>query len=588
MTTTPTQPHRTARPAIPLRHNQDHTRLLWLVVPLCLALGLVTALWGIGLIGTAHAATATLTTCTESALESAIASAASGDTITFGCNGTITLTSTLVISQNLSLDSSGHSVTLDGGNNVRVLLVNSGVTLGLNALTIAHGTDSGSGGGLYTYGTVNITNSTFSENTASSGYGGGVFNAGGTVSITNSTFTSNAASGGFGGGLYNQNGSATIASDTFSNNTATYGGGGLDNSGSASVNITNSTFSGNTALDGGGLGNTGGASASITNSTFTGNTATEVGGGIFNQGATTAIASSTISGNVGPGGSGGGMYNESGTARFGGSIVAGNSGGNCAGASVTSTGNNLESGSDCGFTSGGDLQNSNPQLGALASNGGPTQTLALRAGSPAIDHIPATSCPATDQRGVRRLDNGEASCDVGAYEYVDPVDKDLALSNVPANMTVNATSPAGAVVTYTTPTVVDEDSPLPVVSCAPSSGATFATGTTTVTCTVSDGDDTNSPASASFMVTVQGAAPQVSALITTVNSFGLADGLQNSYDQQLRAVQQDLSASNPAQACVDLSIFISHVQAQSGKALTATQAAQLVTAAQQIQAVLGC
>ena len=67
----------------------------------------------------------------------------------------------------------------------------------------------------------------------------------------------------------------------------------------------------------------------------------------------------------------------------------------------------LESGTECGFTGTGDLQNSNPKLGPLASNGGPTQTLALLKGSPAIDVIPLTSglCPATDQRGHKRPDN---------------------------------------------------------------------------------------------------------------------------------------------------------------------------------------
>ncbi len=90
----------------------------------------------------AHAqsdATISVTTCDESHLDQAIASASSGDTITFACSGDIALTQTLTISQNLTLDGSGQQVTLDGQNQVRVLSVNKGINFTLNALTIAHG-----------------------------------------------------------------------------------------------------------------------------------------------------------------------------------------------------------------------------------------------------------------------------------------------------------------------------------------------------------------------------------------------------------------------------------------------------------------
>jgi hypothetical protein len=83
-------------------------------------------------------------------------------------------------------------------------------------------------------------------------------------------------------------------------------------------------------------------------------------------------------------------------------------------------------------------------------------------------------------------------------------DTDLALSGVPATMTVNATGPSGAVVAYAAPTALDEagDSLAPAVSCAPASGFTFPIGTTTVTCVASDGDDTPASATQSFNVTV--------------------------------------------------------------------------------------
>jgi hypothetical protein len=146
------------------------------------------------------------------------------------------------------------------------------------------------------------------------------------------------------------------------------------------------------------------------------------GGGISNAG-TLSISNSTLNGNAASN-DGGGIYNP-GTlrtsVRSSGSIVAENSapqGNDCFGTS-TDKGYNLESGTDCGFTGTGSLQNvSNAQLAlsALANNGGPTQTRALQQGSVAIDRIPKVKCPATDQRGEPRPDAGENKCDLGAYE----------------------------------------------------------------------------------------------------------------------------------------------------------------------------
>jgi hypothetical protein len=81
-------------------------------------------------------------------------------------------------------------------------------------------------------------------------------------------------------------------------------------------------------------------------------------------------------------------------------------------------------------------------------------------------------------------------------------DCDLKVAVHPNITGVNATSPAGAVVTYTTPAVTDEETPLPPVICAPVSGSTFKIGTTTVTCTATSAEDANSPATSTFTVTV--------------------------------------------------------------------------------------
>jgi hypothetical protein len=124
------------------------------------------------------------------------------------------------------------------------------------------------------------------------------------------------------------------------------------------------------------------------------------------------------------------------------------------------------------------------------------------------------------------------------------------------------------------------------INCSPVSGSTFAIGTTTVNCSASD--PAGNTASGNFSVVVNGTATQVSNLITTVNSFGLPADIQAGFDTQLQAVQADLAANNTPQACSDLTAFINHVQAQSGKHLTVSQANQLLAAAKQVQAVQGC
>lgn len=345
-------------------NQANTTRLssrLRMLFGLALLIGLCT-LTG-GLTRPAHAqSTLRVTNCSSDAqLQAAVTQANrddAGDVITFACSGDIKLTSTLTISGSMTLDGRGQSVTLDGGGSVQILYVNGfyvngGVSLTLNALTIAHGVAAGD------------ANTTFLGNV-----GGGLNNDGGTVSISNSTFAYNSATGGFGGGLSNSLGTLSISNSTIANNSATYGGGGIYNL--DTVNITNSTIANNS------------------------------GGGIYNDCCyPTYTPTLTISR----------------------SIVAANAGGDCFNLAFNDTladqGYNLSSDSSCGFTGTGSLQNTNPKLGPLASNGGPTQTIALLNGSPASDAIPLTSalCPKTDQRGHKRPDNlHESACDIGAYE----------------------------------------------------------------------------------------------------------------------------------------------------------------------------
>jgi hypothetical protein len=195
-------------------------------------------------------------------------------------------------------------------------------------------------------------------------------------------------------------------------------GGGIANGGT--LTISNTTFSANTAGLGGGISNDG--TLSINNSTLSRNHTGGRGGGIFNGGGTLSINNSTLSGNSGFSG-GGGIYNNS-SATLQNSIVANSpSGGNCFG-TMTSKGYNLSSDGSCVFDGPGDLNNTNPMLGPLQNNGGPTETTALLPGSPAIDAGNPSGCTdnlghllKTDQRGDPRPNTEDTGgCDMGAYE----------------------------------------------------------------------------------------------------------------------------------------------------------------------------
>lgn len=153
---------------------------------------------------------------------------------------------------------------------------------------------------------------------------------------------------------------------------------------------------------------------------------------------------------------------------------------------------------------------------------------------------------------------------------------------LPADVTVDATGPAGAVVTYSA-SATDDVTGNPTVSCAPVSGSTFPIGTTTVGCTATDGAGNSS--AASFDVIVLGASDQIDGLIALVQSFGLKQGIEKSLDAKLQNI---LAALDAASACNKLDSFVNEVSAQSGKALTTAEANQLIVAAIQIKTVLGC
>ncbi len=227
------------------------------------------------------------------------------------------------------------------------------------------------------------------------------------------------------GGISNNQGTLTITNCAIVGNNAFQSGAAI-NSYFGSVTINNSTVSGNLATNsvvfGGGILNEG--SMTINNSTITRNTVQgeyAAGGDIYNDGTLT-INNSTITGGIAANG-GGGIYNF-GAVSLQNTIVANNpNGGNCSG-TFTSNGYNLSSDGTCNFNSTGDLNNTDPNLGPLRNNGGPTKTQALLSGSPAIDAGNPNGCTdssgnllKTDQRGKPRPDREDSGgCDMGAYE----------------------------------------------------------------------------------------------------------------------------------------------------------------------------
>ena len=260
-------------------------------------------------------------------------------------------------------------------------------------------------GGLFITGTATITDTTISGNKAIASAGGGIMAT--SLTITDSAISGNSADSS--GGVWAN--TATVTGSTISNNTSASWGGGLYSSGAST--ITGSTFSGNSASTWGGGLLAAGTSA-ITNSTFSGNSGSD-GGGVHAQNPAT-ITNTTISGNTAT--NGGGLYtNGAGNVQLVNTIIANSSGGECAGAgNFTSLGNNIASDATCNLIAAGDLPNTNPALGPLANNGGPTMTHALLYGGPAIDAGTNGSCPATDQRGDARPQPATGVCDIGSFE----------------------------------------------------------------------------------------------------------------------------------------------------------------------------
>jgi hypothetical protein len=385
---------------------------------------------------------------------------------------TITVATALpTILSNLTIKGPGSSsLTVSGGNATNIFRIEGG-SVTISGLTIANGACI-VGCALNNTADLLLEGVVVEHNVATVNGGadafpgpGGIRNGGGSMTIRNSTIRANETlalnatnqNAPQGGGMVNA-GSAllTIEGSTIAGNlvSATAAGAGTTNaSGGGIANfgelvIRRSTLSANAATaagsntfnsaQGGGISNANSPNVKVTiaGSTIAGNSASASGpgevdaqsGGFSVFGSAFTVRGSTIAGNSAPinanvaGGSG---------ATFTSTIVSNPLGGgkNC-GAGVLSGGFNIESANTCGFNAPTDQVSTNPLLdpAGLADNGGPTQTIGLQHGSPAIDRGLAGLGETADQRGrtrpveVAEVPNaaGGDGTDVGAYEVQLP------------------------------------------------------------------------------------------------------------------------------------------------------------------------
>jgi hypothetical protein len=434
----------------------------------------------------------------------------------------------LDITDSLTINGPGlNSLTVSGDHLSRVFGLAGNPTVGITGLTVANGETSGSPGGGIDMAGGNLTldrvavsgNIAYSDGNGGQGAGGGLYVAAGTLTLDYITLSGNVAHGidGYdfpvgqyvpagsaaGGGLYVAGGTVYVNQSTFSSNQAVGGSGnpanscdgpltagdGLQGDGGGlyvaggTVSIDNSTFSANGARGGdGGRGDTC-TDGPPGNYSAGGNGGPAAGGGIRVAAGTLEVQHSTLSGNNATGGlggagfdiappgvngvgAGGGISNTGGLQMYD-TILASNTADvapDLDGA-FASLGRNLVGNTTGGSGfAGSDLLNLDPKLGPLQNNGGPTQTMALLAGSPAIDAGDNTGASADDQRGpgFARIVGG--TIDIGAVEVQNgspSYASSLAVAGFPSvttagvagNFTVTAKSADGSIDTGYTGTV---------------------------------------------------------------------------------------------------------------------------------------
>ena len=360
-----------------------------------------------------------------------------------GINEGSSATGDLDVRTNMTISGAGQGTTVDGGGLDRVFEVGpagtSGVVATISGLMIRNGvTTGGLGGGLInnSLSTLTLKDSIVTQNS-----GTGMRNPG-TTTFENVVFSENSDRG-----LITE-GTAIITDSTFTNNTETTGSGGAGIyifGPTPTLTMSNSTVSGNTTSGNGGgfrlsWGGPSTGTIAIMNSTISGNSADIHGGGIeLNaSGYTLTMNNVTISGNTTDAdtndvGDGGGVHVSAGLLSLQNTIVAGNfdetgQAPDCGGVSLDSRGYNLvQSTGGCTLTGNltGNITGLDPQLGPLEANSGHTMAHDLLPSSPAIDAgspsqpgSGGNACELRDQSGVPRPQI--AACDIGAMEHIDP------------------------------------------------------------------------------------------------------------------------------------------------------------------------
>jgi hypothetical protein len=300
------------------------------------------------------------------------------------------------------------------------------------------------------------------------GMGGALLNLGGLVTVTNSTFTGNTAQGG-NGGFFNNSAAGNLANggsglgylgsggsggaDAIPGTPQPGlpggfgGGGGGGGYGEPAEFLFTSANGGSGGFGGGGGGGQnpgssvygGGAGGTLAFYNTTpggplqfGSGGSGLGGAIFNYLGSMSLLDCTVSGNTAAGGggvfsgasAGGGIDNDtSGTVTLANTIVAGDTSKLDVSGPFVVRGPNVIGNGDggSGFLPGlyGDQVGTtaspiNAGLASLTANGGPTATMALLPGSPALGAGNAANAPPTDQRGFIRVNNGTQ--DIGAFQ----------------------------------------------------------------------------------------------------------------------------------------------------------------------------
>ncbi len=339
-------------------------------------------------------------------------------------------------------------LTVTGGGGAGGGITASGFALALDDVTVRGNERRGDfgqvrGGGIYSTGSLAVSDSRITNNRAHAtavgggSAGGGLAHAGeesdATLEIDRTRISGNRATVGggaenaAGGGLFTQ-GLGVIERSTVARNTAEAGsGGGLFHTGSVQLSVTRSTVSENAARAGGGIASFG--PLRVENSTVSSNrvegppngiTLKTFAGGILRSGGALALSHSTIARNRAPASpppAGSGVFSSpaAGSLTLRATVLE-NPGPDCTGTgTITSLGYNVDSGMSCVLGGVGDQSGADPRLGGLSENGGPTLTHALLGGSAARNAVTA-GCPPPDidQRGATRP-HGSA-CDAGSYE----------------------------------------------------------------------------------------------------------------------------------------------------------------------------